>query len=246
VPLAGDQEVVVAVQPQLDGAAGLVRGQRRPDGQVAGLRFLAAEAAAHAPAFDRTALFSMPSACATQCCTSPGAGCWSRSTTGPAPAARVGDLAFQVEVFLAADLERAGSCVRDAASAAPVRRGARSPAAARSFASHAPRARPAPGRQRLDVQLDLARGAARLHHGVGHHQADHLADVLDRVAREHRLVVDEGRQHRIAGDVGRQDHGAHAGHGQGVVSTPAACRAPTVDRMGAACSVPRTSAMSSM
>jgi hypothetical protein len=36
----------------LTGAAGLARRQRRPDGQVAGLRFLAAEAAAHAPAFD--------------------------------------------------------------------------------------------------------------------------------------------------------------------------------------------------
>ena len=50
VALAGDHEVVVAVQAQLDGPAELVRRQRRPHGQVAGLRFLAAKAAAHAPA----------------------------------------------------------------------------------------------------------------------------------------------------------------------------------------------------
>ena len=48
--LAGDQEVVVAVQPELDRAGELVRRQRGPDRDLAGLGFLAAEAAAHAPA----------------------------------------------------------------------------------------------------------------------------------------------------------------------------------------------------
>ena len=37
-------------------------------------------------------------------------------------------------------------------------------------------------RQRLDVELHLARGAARLHDRVGDDQADHLADVFHLVA----------------------------------------------------------------
>ncbi len=70
------------------------------------------------------------------------------------------------------------------------------------------------GGQGFDVQHHLSRGLARLHHGVGHHQADHLADVLHRVQREDGLVVREGGQDRVAGDVARQHHVAHAGHGQ--------------------------------
>jgi hypothetical protein len=72
--LAGDHEVVVAVQPQLDRARSLCGGHGGPHRHVAGLGFLAAESAAHAPAFDAHGMVVQPSACATQCCTSPG--CW--------------------------------------------------------------------------------------------------------------------------------------------------------------------------
>ena len=51
VALAGDHEVVVAVQAQLDRRFELVCGDCRPHRHVPGLGFLAAKAAAHAPAF---------------------------------------------------------------------------------------------------------------------------------------------------------------------------------------------------
>ena len=47
---AGDQEVIVSVQPQLDGALEFVRCYGCPHGHVPGLRFLAAKAAAHSAA----------------------------------------------------------------------------------------------------------------------------------------------------------------------------------------------------
>ena len=49
MPLAGDHEVVVAVQADLDRAPAAVRGHRRDAGEDRRLRFLAAEAAAHPP-----------------------------------------------------------------------------------------------------------------------------------------------------------------------------------------------------
>ena len=53
VAFAGDHEVVVAVQAQLDGAAQFVGGNGSPHGQMPGLRLLAAKTTAHAPALDR-------------------------------------------------------------------------------------------------------------------------------------------------------------------------------------------------
>src|SRR5262249_14164948 len=50
--LAGGAHVVVAIEPQLDRAAGLSREDRCRAGEERHLRFLAAERAAHAPAFD--------------------------------------------------------------------------------------------------------------------------------------------------------------------------------------------------
>ena len=70
------------------------------------------------------------------------------------------------------------------------------------------------GGQGVDVQRHLARGAARLHYGARHHQANHLAYVLHRVDGKHRLVSGKGGQHRVAGNIGAQDHAHHAGHGQ--------------------------------
>ena len=53
VPLAGRGHVVVAVGPDLDGAAELLGGDRRDRRELVDLRLLAAEAAAHAPDLDR-------------------------------------------------------------------------------------------------------------------------------------------------------------------------------------------------
>ncbi len=52
VPLAGGDHVVVTVGPDLDGAAMLLRGDRRKRCELVALRFLAAEAAAHAADLD--------------------------------------------------------------------------------------------------------------------------------------------------------------------------------------------------
>ena len=52
VALAGDDHVVVAVGAQLGGAAGLLRDEGRRGGEQVRLGFLAAEGSAHAPDFD--------------------------------------------------------------------------------------------------------------------------------------------------------------------------------------------------
>ena len=51
VALAGDVEVIVAIQPQLHRPPGFGGSQRSPHGQMPGLGFLAAKTATHAPAF---------------------------------------------------------------------------------------------------------------------------------------------------------------------------------------------------
>jgi hypothetical protein len=70
------------------------------------------------------------------------------------------------------------------------------------------------GGQGFDGELHLACGAARLHDGLGNHQANHLADVLHGVACEDWLVAGKGGQHRVAGDVLCQHHTHHTRHGQ--------------------------------
>ena len=50
MPLAGQGEIIVAVEPQLDGPPGQPRAQRRQRRPLAGLALLAAETAAHPPA----------------------------------------------------------------------------------------------------------------------------------------------------------------------------------------------------
>ena len=126
VALAGDHEVVVAVQPQLDRALALARGQRRPHGDMAGLRFLAAEAAAHAPALHRDGVVLQ-----AQRMRHPVLHLARMLGAGIDPPLvllqrqGVGDLAFQVEMFLAADFELPVQAVRatraSAASGSPRR-----------------------------------------------------------------------------------------------------------------------------
>ena len=66
--------------------------------------------------------------------------------------------------------------------------------------------------QRFDIELDLARRAAGLHHRICHHDANHLADVLHGVNCKHGLVTGKGRQHRVAGNIAVQNDVAYTGH----------------------------------
>ncbi len=177
VALAGDHEVVVAVQPQLDRVLALARGQGRPYGQVAGLGFLAAEAAAHAPALHRDGVVLQ-----SQRMRHPVLDLARMLGAGIDPPLvllqrqGIGDLALQVEMLLAADFELPVQAVRRArqrrfglAAAHGHRR--------QHIALEGMRfARRQHGRQRLDIELHLARGAAGLHDRVGDDHAHHLAD----------------------------------------------------------------------
>ncbi len=103
-----DHEIVVAVQPHLDGAAQVVRRHGRPHRHVAGLRLLAAEAAAHAPAFHLDAVVVQ-----AQRVRHPVlhlAGVLRAAVHQPLALLlwqHIGHLAFEVEVFLSANLELA-------------------------------------------------------------------------------------------------------------------------------------------
>jgi hypothetical protein len=103
---AGDHEVVVAVQPQLDRALQPLRRHRGDAGDGRRLRFLAAEAAAHAPAFHAHRMGRPPQRMRHH-------GLHLAGVLGRTPQLQaaafgrccVGDLAFEVEVFLAADVQ---------------------------------------------------------------------------------------------------------------------------------------------
>ena len=236
MPFAGDQEVVIAIQAQLDGRAGLARGQRRPHRQMAGLRFLAAETAAHAAAFDAHAMAGQ-----AQRMRHPVlhlAGVLRAAVDQPLILLlrqRQRDLAFQIEMLLPANgelalqpMRRGGQ--RSGGVAAPHRDGGQHEALRRHRLFDGQHRR-----QRRDVELDLARRMARRLHGVGDDQADHLAGVLHGVAGEHRFVLDEGGQHRVTGNVGGQHDGAHAGARQrrrGIDAEQPAMRDGREDRRG--------------
>ena len=215
VAFARDHEVVVAVEPQLDRALELVRRNCGPHRQMAGLRLLAAKAAAHAPAFHPHRVLVQ-----TERVRHPVlhfAGMLGTGINKPLVLLlrqRVGDLPFQVEVFLAADFERAAERERGP------RQGACGVTAfyknrRQHIALRRERLFDAQnGRQRANVELDCARAAPGLHHRVGYHQAHHLAHVLHRVEREDGFIADERREHAMARNVFRQNHLTHTGQGQ--------------------------------
>ena len=112
---AGDQEVVVPVQPQLDGFFEFVRRHGRPHRHMTRLRFLAAKAAAQAPAFHPHRVAG----------NAQGVGDPVLRFARVLGAAvdeplvlflrqHIGNLPFQIEVFLAADRQRAVQRVRRA------------------------------------------------------------------------------------------------------------------------------------
>ncbi len=225
---AGDHEVVIAVQPQLDGPLEFVRGNGRPHSHMAGLGFLAAKTAAHAPALHTHGMVVQ-----AQRMRHPvlhlarvlGAGVHQPLVL--LLRHHVGYLAFEVKVFLPADFKLAAHAMRctrqRAGRIAALDENRRQHIALRGQGVvHAE-----DGRQRLYVANHLACGPARLHDGVCHHHAYHLADVLDRMLRKNRFVVRKGSQHGVTGNVAGQDHIPHPRHGQ--------CRAAVDAQQTAVC-----------
>ena len=216
VALAGDHEVFVPVQPQLDGAAQLVRGHGGPHGQVSGLGLFAAKATAQAAALhlDRMVV----NAQRVRHPVLHFAGVLGAGVDPPLFLLQrqgVGDLAFQIKVLLPAHLERALQAVcrlREACGRIAPAHKHRRQHIALCLQCVLHRQHSGQGR---DVELDGAHGAARLHHRIGHHQADDLAHKLHALHRKHRLVVPECGQDLVAGHVGCQHHAPHTGQGQG-------------------------------
>ena len=126
----------------------------------------------------------------------------------------VGHLALQVKVLLAADFKGAAELVRGARQRSIGITPAHKHRRQHKMLLLQRLAHAQHGRQGVDLQLHQARGAARLHHAVGHHQPHHLAHVLHRALRKHRLVAGKGGQHSVARNIGRQHQAAHAGQRQ--------------------------------
>lgn len=215
VALAGDQEVVIAVQAQLDRALELARRDGGPHREVAGLGFLAAKAAAHAPAFDTHRV--LVNAQRVRHPVLHLAGVLRAGINQPLVlllGQHVGDLAFKVEMLLAADFQRAMQGVQrafqrlDGITALHKNRWQHIALRLQGITQVQD------GGQDVDVAAHLARGAPGLHHRFGHHHADHLADVLHGAMGKHRPVVREVAQHPVTGNVARQNHAAYAGHRQ--------------------------------
>ena len=206
VPLAGDHHVVVAVRAQLDGAAELVRRERRALAEDAGVAFLAAEAAAHTPADD----FDV-------------AGAQVQGRCGLALVAvrvlrrdverelavlardGVGDLAFEIELFLLAALRAPADTVRRA------RDGCSRVATRQAFHRQHESARSHglvdgdDGRQLVHQHARLLRRFTRVEHLARHHQGHGLAKELDLAGSEEGVVVDDRAAVVFARDVTRRE-----------------------------------------
>ena len=137
----------------------------------------------------------------------------------------VGHLALQVKVLLAAYFQCAAELVWGAGQC-----GIGIATAHKHWRQHEMlllqrRAHTQHGGQGVNLHLHQPRRAAGLHHAVGHYQPHHLAHVLHRALREHRLVAGKGGQHSVAGNVGRQHQAAHTGQCQSRRARHAAQRA---------------------
>ncbi len=212
VTLAGDDHVVVAVEAELDRTAGLVRtqrGYRRDDGSLA---FLAAEAAAHAPHFDRDV-----------------AGSEAQDARHPVlhlgrvlgravdqhvavfPGHREGNLPFEIEMVLAADFEFPGQAVRrlgngpgGVAALHDLRLG--------DVALGSKRVSDRQYRRLFgDVEGDQCGGVARGGKAVGDDASDGVADIFDGPFGKQRLAANDRRNVVGAGDVVGRDDGHDAG-----------------------------------
>ena len=215
VPLAGQAHVVVAIEPDLARPPGDARGERRNGGPLRGLRLLAAERAAHAAHLDGDRRVRHVQHLGDQVLA------FARMLRRDmhqhvAVLARNGErhLAFEIEVFLAADAQLSLDAPR-----ARLERGGAVVLAERVVGQDVD-----VGRERIvdrdarraDGGLDLAkpRGAARLAAGPRHHREHDLAvelDLLRRRTPDRRRAI--GADVVLAGDVGRGQHRDHAGRG---------------------------------
>jgi hypothetical protein len=127
---------------------------------------------------------------------------------------RVRDLAFQIEMFLPADFQRAlqavGRLVQGLRRIAALHRDCGQHKAARLQGL----AGAQQGRAVLRLQSHQACGLPRLGVAVTHHQAHDLAHVHELRPGKNGLVVHKGGQQRVAGDVLCGDRAHHARRGQ--------------------------------
>ena len=217
---AGDVEVVVAVQPQLHRAVQPARRDGRDAGERRRLRFLAAEAAAHAPALDLHMVRAQVQRARHQVLHL--ARVLGRAVHLHAVVFlrnRVADLAFEVELLLPADVPCAvqamrrgvdggARATRRAASVQVHRRQHVLTLGVRFFGCQH-------GVQRLRVQhvFGERRGAAgRVARGCDHRE-HRLAHVAQFAVGQDRLVVHDGAAVVRAGNVSRRHHPHHAGQG---------------------------------
>ena len=216
VALAGNHEVVVAVQAQLDWRAHGMSRYCGPHGDMAGLRFFAAKAAAHAPALHLYGVVVQ-----TQGVRHPVLhfgrvlGAAVHRPLALALGQRVGHLPLQIKMLLSAHLQTAaqgmGGALQGGLRIAAAHKYRRQHIALRGQGLLHGQHR----RQGFDIEQHGARGAARLHDGARHHQTHHLADVLHRVARKNRLVARKRGQHRVAWNISSQHNAHDAGHSAG-------------------------------
>ena len=212
---AGDQEVVVAVRAQLDRALQLLRRQRCAGREQRRLRLLAAEAAAHAPALHLHLVRRQPQRMRDDMLHL--GRMLGRAVHQQAVVLlrqRVGDLALQVELLLAAEAE---------AALQPVRRGGDGRGRVAALQVHRRHdvllqtvrlQRVEHRRQRLD-RGDLRRQgcrAPRLAAGAGDDQEHRLAAPVHRTLGQDRVVVHDRAAVVDAGNVGGRQHRDHAGH----------------------------------
>ena len=212
VALAGDHEVVVAVGTQLDRPAEPVCRNRRGTGEDRGLRLLAAKAAAHAPALHGHVLRTT-----TDCLGrlelnfSRVLGRTVETQGAVLERYRVGDLSFEIELFLRTGAKLAfqlarcrGQCPRGIAAFHDERR--KHPGLRSERLVH--------GEQRrkfLVIHDAKPRGAPGLIHGACQHQEHRLADILDKPVGKNRIVVQHRRTVVLAGNVGCRENRDHAG-----------------------------------
>ena len=214
VALAGDEHVVVAIGAQLDRALELV-GRDCCGGCPQGrLRFLAAEAATHAPAFDVHAVRQYAQ-CVGHHLLHFG---WMLGRTQHPHCAlflrdRVGHLTFQIELFLTADRQRAAGAMRC------LRQTCRRIAALQTHRWQHVRLRGMGGFGRQVrgpggvINLRKPRCAARIVMRIGDHDEQRLADILDQSVGKNRIVMDDRAAVIEAGNVRSDQHGDHAGRG---------------------------------
>ena len=216
VALAGNHEVVVAVQAQLDWRARDMGRYCGPHGHMAGLRFFAAKAAAHAPALHLHRVVVQTQGvrhpvlhfgrvlCAAV-----------HRPLALVLGQRIRHLALQIKMLLPAHLQTAaqgmGGAVQGGLCIAAAHKNRRQHIALRGQGLLHGQHR----WQGFDIEQHGARRAARLHNGARHHQTHHLADVLHRVSGKNGLVAGKRGQHRVAWNVCGQHDGHDAGHGAG-------------------------------